>query len=142
MKKLLLLSAILLASTNSFADCTVDAVADTGRVPFGEFTFNGIFKVNLANRTNETQTYSICYEVHSQYWDNSHHYQIQRCDTHTLAPYEAFNADNIKVPLTTKYQYHQGVPNGVHLDAIVHIRGESSCYKDAHRIATLGGPRG
>lgn len=140
MKKLLLL-IILLASTNSFADCIVDAKIDTGRVPFGEFTFNGIFKANLANRTSEIQTYSICYEVHSQYKDHSHHFQTQRCDTITLNPNEYFNRDNIKVPLTTNYQYHHDVPKGVFIDAIVAIRGECSCYKDENKVVELGGPR-
>lgn len=135
MKKLLLLF-ILLISTNSFANCAATARANTGAVRFGDFQFDGVYAVSINNPTDVQQTYEICREVHSQYYNHTSHFQASDCYHVHIKAHEGLSQDS-KLTLHTNYNRLEEHPKGVWLDTIIRIRGECNVDANEHIVVPM-----
>lgn len=134
-KKLAALT-ILLASTNSFADCAAVARIGTGAVLFGDFKFDNKYSISINNVTNERQTYEVCREIHTQYRDHTNHYQASECSHVHINPHEGLQQDFI-LTLHTNYNRLSEHPTHVYADSMVYIRGECNAEGNMHKLIVM-----
>lgn len=126
---------ILLASTNSFADCGATAKSNTEWIMHGHFHYWGVYNISINNTTDTDQTYEVCREAHAQFVDHTYHFSAASCEHFTIKAHEGL-AQQLGTKLDTLFPTAGPTP-GVHLDAIIHIRGVCNADGYEHKVVPL-----